>query len=127
VLAADTVFPSGAIGSFAESFAGGAASAGAIAVRRQPQRLPVRVRECFVERVLDRAGPGQLSGAPLWAVGAPVHERLCLDHRPWELGNAFQAAIDAGEQIAALEIGPTRDLTATLDVLEENFPYLSSL
>lgn len=40
---------------------------------------------------------------------------------------AFQAAIDAGEQIAAVEIGPTRDLTAPLDVLEENFSYLSSL
>ena len=126
VLAADTVFPTGAIASFAESFAG-AASAGAIAVRRQPQRLPVRVRAGLVERVLDTAGPGPFSGAPLWAVGAPVHERLCLDNRPWELGNAFQAAIDAGERIAALEIGSTRDLTAPLDALEENFPYLNNL
>ena len=77
--------------------------------------------------MLDPDGSGPFSCAPLWAVGAPVHERLRLDNRPWELGNAFQAAIDAGEQIAALEIGPTRDLTAPLDVLEENFPYLSHL
>jgi len=123
VLAADTVFPAGAIGSFASS----PPSAGAIAVRRLPGRLPIRVREGVVERVLDPDGPGPFSGAPLWAVGAPVHERLCLDNRPWELGNAFQAAIDAGEQIAAVEIGPTRDLTAPLDVLEENFPYLSDV
>ena len=87
----------------------------------------MRVRAGLVERVLDPDGPGPFSGAPLWAVGAPVHERLCLDNRPWELGNAFQAAIDAGEQIAAVEIGPTRDLTAPLDVLEQNFPYLSHL
>ena len=66
----------------------------------------------MIERVLDPDGPGAFSGAPLWGVGAPVHERLCLDERPWELGNAFQAAIDAGEQIAAVEIGATRDLTA---------------
>ena len=123
VLAADTVFPRGAIASFARS----APAAGAIAVRRRPERLPVRVRAGIVERVLDPDGPGPFSGAPLWAVGAPVHERLCLDNHPWELGNAFQAAIDAGEQIAAVEIGRTRDLTAPLDVLEENFPYLSHL
>ena len=123
VLAADTVFPVGAIASFAHR----APTAGAIAVRRRPERLPVRVRAGIVERVLDPDGPGPYSGAPLWAVGAPVHERLCLDNRPWELGNAFQAAIDAGEQIAAVEIGPTRDLTAPLDVLEQNFPYLSHL
>jgi CTP:molybdopterin cytidylyltransferase MocA len=123
VLAADTVFPAGAIASFAHR----PPSAGAIAVRRRPERRPVRVRAGLIERVLDPDGPGPFSGAPLWAVGAPVHERLCLDNRPWELGNAFQAAIDAGEQIAAVEIGATRDLTAPLDVLEQNFPYLSHL
>ena len=123
VLAADTVFPAGAIASLAHR----APSAGAIAVRRRPERLPVRTRAGVIERVVDPDGPGPFSGAPLWSVGAPVHERLCLDNRPWELGNAFQAAIDAGEQIAAVEIGATRDLTAPLDVLEENFPYLSNL
>ena len=123
VLAADTVFPAGAIASFAHR----APWAGAIAVRRRPERVPVRVREGRVERVLDPDGSGPFSGAPLWAVGSSVHERLCLDNRPWELGNAFQAAIDAGEQIAAVEIGRTRDLTAPLDLLEENFPYLSQL
>ena len=123
VLAADTAFPAGAIQSLAER----PSSAGAIAVRRRPVRLPVRVRDGFVERVLDPDGPGPFSGAPLWAVGTAVHGRLCLDDSPWELGNAFQAAIDAGEQIAAVEIGQTRDLTAPLDVLEQNFPYLSHL
>jgi len=123
VLAADTVFPAGSIASFARR----APSAGAIAVRRGQERVPVRVRAGLVQRVLDSAGPGPFSGAPLWAVGAPVHDHLCLDKRPWELGNAFQGAIDAGEQIAAVEIGATRDLTRPLDILRENFPYLSQL
>ena len=123
VLAADTVFPAGAIESLAEH----AGLAGAIAVRRLPVRVPLLVRDGLVELVLDPNGTGPFSAAPLWAVGAPVHERLCLDERPWELGSAFQAAIDAGEQIAAVEIGPTRDLTAPLDVLQHNFPYLSHL
>lgn len=123
VLAADTVFPAGAIAAFGTA----APPAGAIAVRRLPDRVPLRVSAGLVERVLDPGGSGPFSGAPLWAVGVPVHERLCQDNPPWELGNAFQAAIDAGEQIGAIEIGPTRDLTAPLDVLEENFPYLSHL
>jgi NDP-sugar pyrophosphorylase family protein len=122
-VAADTLFPVGAVAEVAARML----PAGAMAVRRLPERVPVRVAEGLVERVRDAAAPGPLAGAPLWAVGAAVHERLCLDNRPWELGNAFQAAIDAGEQIAAVEIGATRDLTTPLDVLERNFPYLSDL
>ncbi|HEY8104201.1 MAG TPA: sugar phosphate nucleotidyltransferase [Gaiellaceae bacterium] len=123
VAGADTVFAPGSIA----AVAGGMRSGGAIAVRRRPDRVPVRVRDGLVERVRDPNGPGELSGAPLWAVGAPVHERLCLDTRPWELGNAFQAAIDAGEPVAAVEIGPTRDLTSPLDLLQHNFAYLGQL
>ena len=123
VLAADTRFPPGSV----ESVARKALPAGAIAVRRRPSRTPVGIREGLVERVVDPVGHGDLSAAPLWAVGPPVHERLCLDERPWELRNAFQAAIDAGERIAAVEIGPTRDLTSPADVLEQNFPYLGAL
>jgi len=123
VTAADTLFPEGSVRTVVEA----AAPAGAIAVRRLPDRVPVRVRDGLVERVRDRDGPGELSGAPLWVVGAPVHERLCLDRRPWELGNAFQGAIDAGEQIAGVEIGATRDLTTPADLLEQNFDYLRGL
>lgn len=122
VAAADTVFPEGAVAAVAAR-----ATIGAVAVRRLPERVPVRVRNGLVERVRDADGPGPYSGAPLWGVGPPVHERLCLDRRPWELGNAFQAAIDAGTRIEAVEIGATRDLTEPLDVLHRNFPYLSSL
>ena len=123
VAAADTIFPPGSIARVASR----AQPAGAIAVRRLPDRVPVRVRDGLVERVRDADGPGRLSGAPLWVVGPPVHERLCLDNRPWELGNAFQAAIDAGEAVAAIEIGPTRDLTTPFDLVQHNFPYLSRL
>jgi CTP:molybdopterin cytidylyltransferase MocA len=100
---------------------------GALAVRRAAAPVPVRVRDGLVERVRDPDGPAEYAGAPLWVVGPAVHERLCLDNRPWELGNAFQAAIDAGKPIAAVEIGATRDLTTPADLLEHNFPYLGSL
>ena len=40
---------------------------------------------------------------------------------------AFQSLIDAGETVHGVEIGPTRDLTHPLDLVEENFPYLRAL
>ena len=123
VAAADTVFPDGALAAVAD----GARDGGALAVRRLPDRVPVRVRDGLVERIRDPDGPGPWSGAPLWIVGRQIHDRLCLDGKPWELGNAFQAAIDAGTEVAAVEIGATRDLTTPTDLLERNFPYLGSL
>ena len=123
VAAADTWFPPGT----AARVTGGALEDGALAVRRLPDRMPVRIRDGLVERIRDPGGPGRYSGAPLWVVGPAVEERLCIDNRPWELGNAFQAAIDAGKRIAAVEIGSTRDLTTPADLLEHNFPYLGSL
>ena len=60
------------------------------------------------------------------AAGRPVAERISgdLPGPPFELAHAFQEAIDAGERVAAIEIGKTRDLTDPLDLVEENFPYL---
>jgi hypothetical protein len=45
---------------------------------------------------------------------------------PYELAEAFQRAIEAGERVVSLEIGPTRDLTRPADVVRHNFPYLWS-
>lgn len=100
VTAADTVFEAGDVARFA---AAAAAAAGAIAYRgRTPDR------------------------APLWALGPALVPYLCLDEPPYELGNAFDAAIRDGVEIAAVAIGKTRDLTSPLDLVRENFPYLSS-
>ena len=125
VLAADTVFLPGDVARFQRAFAV-AAAAGAIAVRRDPPpgpgRRAVRVREGLVESIDD--GDAQFSGAPLWGLDRPVSDRLCVDRAPYELGNAYRAALAAGETIAAVEIGKTRDLTDPLDLVEENFPYL---
>ena len=40
---------------------------------------------------------------------------------------ALGQAIDAGEEIAAIEVGATRGLTTPFDLVEHNFPYLRSL
>ncbi len=130
VLGADTVFALGDVGRFVQAFERSGA-AGALAVRRhgtdEPGRNGVGVEEGWVERVHATESP--FAGAPLWAVGpsvAAVVETL-PGVSPYELATAFQQAIDAGERVAAVEIGPTRDLTAPLDLLHENFPYLSGL
>ncbi len=80
-----------------------------------------------MERLVD---PGsKLAAAPLWAVGPGLAERIeTLPGRPpFELATAFQAAIDAGERVVGIEIGPTRDLTTAHDLVLENFPYLRNL
>ena len=127
VVAADTLFRPGDIPGFAASFHAADVD-GAIAVRRDPPpgpaRAAVRVRNGVVERVQDDDPANPLSGAPLWGLGAAVTAQLCRDREPFELANAFQAAVDAGARIAAIEIGKTRDLTEPLDLIEENFPYL---
>ena len=125
VSAADTLYGRGDIGRFADAYRA-AGAAGAIAVRRDPPVEPgrpgIRIRNDEVEVIGDDASP--LSGAPLWAVDEPVVSRLCLDREPYELENAFRAAMGAGARIAGIEIGKTRDLTYPLDLVAENFPYL---
>lgn len=130
VLGADTVFAPGELARFAEGFTASAA-AGALAVRRwsddEPKRNGVAIDAGLV-RTLQVPG-SEWAGAPLWAVGHAV--AAIVETRPgaapYELATAFQRAIDAGERVVALEIGPTRDLTTPGDLLRENFPYLAGL
>jgi NDP-sugar pyrophosphorylase family protein len=128
VSAADTLFGRGNISSFAAAFAGDSSAAGALAVRTEPPpgkgRSAIRRVEGRVVAMRDDDAANPWSGAPLWGIRAPVAERLCLDRAPFELENAFQAAIDAGETVMSVEIGKTRDLTYPLDLVKENFPYL---
>jgi NDP-sugar pyrophosphorylase family protein len=130
VTAADTAFRRGDIRRFAGAFSASGA-AGAVAVRLDPPPGPGRGAVASVDgrvtRMADDNPANPWSGAPLWAVGRAIAERLCLDRPPYELENAFQSAIEAGETVVAVEIGKTRDLTYPLDLVEENFPYLRSI
>ena len=55
----------------------------------------------------------------------PHQQRRLLRGPPFELLEAYQRAIDGGLRVSAFEVGPTRDLTDPLDLVKENFPYLS--
>jgi NDP-sugar pyrophosphorylase family protein len=129
VTAADTVFPPGAVAAVSRALAESDA-AGAIAVRRDPppeppHRVGTRVEDGRVTRVFDEEPGTPFSGAPLWGIREPVARRLSLDAPPHELGRAFQRAIDEGLTVLAVEIGRTRDLTDAVDLVEQNFRYLS--
>jgi NDP-sugar pyrophosphorylase family protein len=130
VSAADTVYRRGDLAAFAERYLASGAS-GAVAVRLDPPPGPGRpALERRGERLVsfrddDPANPW--SAAPLWALGPAVADRLCRDRPPYELESAFQAAVDAGETVIAVEIGKTRDLTYPLDLVERNFSYLRAL
>jgi dTDP-glucose pyrophosphorylase len=127
VSAADTMFTHADVRRFVEAF-GGSGAAGAVAIRTDPppsaHRHAVLRRDGRIERLADNDPGNAWSAAPLWGLGASVAERLCQDRPPYELENAYQAAIDAGELVIGVEIGKTRDLTYPLDLVEENFPYL---
>ena len=127
VSAADTVYTRGDIGRFVTQYSTAEAS-GAVAVRLEPPPGPGRQAigrdGARVVSMRDDHPANPWSGAPLWALGPAVAEWLCRDRPPYELENAFQAAVAAGETVIAAEIGKTRDLTHPLDLVEENFPYL---
>jgi len=125
VAGADTVFGSGDVGRFVEAAKG----TPAIAVRRNPPPAPphryaVAFDDGAVTTVLDDDPANPFAAAPLWLLSGEIVPHLCNDNPPYELGNAFQAAIEAGVPVSAVEIGRTRDLTDPLDLVEENFPYL---
>jgi NDP-sugar pyrophosphorylase family protein len=127
VSAADTVYRHGDVAAFAERYLASGAS-GAIAVRLDPPPGPGRPalgrRGERIVSLRDDDPANPWSAAPLWAFGPSVAERLCRDRPPYELESAFEATLDAGEAVIAVEIGKTRDLTHPLDLVERNFSYL---
>ncbi len=130
VTAADTVYRPGDVSRFVAAFVASRA-AGGLAVRRDPapaapHRQAVKVVNGRVQRVVDDDRTNPLSSAPLWAFGPELVPYLDdLSGPPYEIADALTAAIRDGLAIAAVEIGPTRDLTYPVDLVEENFPYLS--
>lgn len=120
VCAADTVFRPGDLASFVDAASG---AAGAIAYHREPLGRKIAVDNGLVREVVSRDPAMPYSSAPLWCLTREV-ALDGLPGPPFELAAAFQRSIDAGIPIAAVEIGPTRDLTEPADLVLENFPYL---
>ncbi|HEV3408172.1 MAG TPA: sugar phosphate nucleotidyltransferase [Gaiellaceae bacterium] len=132
VTAADTVYRAGDLGTASAGFLE-ARAPGGLGVREVrpadlPKRYPVAVDDGRVVQVVPKPAPGPrpLVAAPLWFFADGLVDSLAsVPGPPFELADAFQGAIDTGERIVALELGPTRDITRPEDVIAHNFPYLS--
>jgi NDP-sugar pyrophosphorylase family protein len=128
VATADTVFRPGDLARFAAAFAE-AGTPGAVAIRRDPppgpQRAGVEVEDGVVKKIVA-AGQTPFAHASLWGLGPALTPYLAdLGGPPFELAEAYQRAIEEGLRVSAFEVGPTRDLTDPLDLVQENFLYLS--
>jgi NDP-sugar pyrophosphorylase family protein len=128
VATADTVFRPGDLARFAAAFAE-AGTSGAVAIRRDPppgpQRAGVEVEDGVVKKIVA-AGETPFAHASLWGLGPELTPYLAdLGGPPFELAEAYQRAIEEGLRVSAFEVGPTRDLTDPLDLVQENFLYLS--
>jgi hypothetical protein len=85
----------------------------------------VEVENGFATRI-SFAGKSSFAHASLWGLGAELTPYLAgLGGPPFELLEAYQRALEDGLRVSAFEVGPTRDLTDPLDLVQENFPYLS--
>lgn len=131
VTAADTLYTNGDASRFLSAWDASGAR-GAIAWRTDPPagpgRRPVKISDGLVRRVADDDPANPRGGAPFFGLGPELLSFLeDLPGPPYDLGDAYQRAIEQGLDIAAVEIGKTRDLTYPLDLVKENFPYLSEL
>jgi NDP-sugar pyrophosphorylase family protein len=135
VSAADTVYTPGDLAGAAERFVASGAAAGLgvrpVPAADVPSRSLVEVEGGLVRRLAEKpaatgvASGTAVAGAPLWFVASPLLRFLDgLPGPPFELAEAFRRAIQVGEQVAALPLGPTRDLTRPADLVLHNFPYL---
>jgi GTP:adenosylcobinamide-phosphate guanylyltransferase len=125
VTAADTVYRPGDLALARERWLASGAPAG-LGVRTgcREGQTPVQVADGFVTAIGGESSAAQ-SGAPLWFMDAGTARSLDdLPGPPFELSRLFRGVLERSEEIAALDLGPTRDLTRPEDVVLENFPYL---
>ena len=124
VTAADTVFRHGDLARAIESWTA-ASAPGALGIREggREDQTAVRVSDGAVVEI--GSDERTHTAAPLWILGEDLVAALReVPGPPFEIARAVQAAMAAGKEIMALELGPTRDLTRPTDVVMHNFPYL---
>lgn len=134
-VAADTVFTPGDLGRARAAWEARGASGGlgvrSLQADEVGHRAPVRAEDGRLVSFGQEARTGTedgavLTAAPLWFLDASLAARVPgIPGPPYELVSAFRAALADGDEVAALPLGPTRDLTHPADLVARNFPYLS--
>ncbi len=126
VTGADTVFAPGSIATF---LAGWGNAAGALAARTgQPSsggKPGIRIADGRVVQVVDW-NTSELTSVPLWGLGLELVPLLNgLSGPPFEFKDAYERAIERGLEVRGVLVAGTRDLTHPVDLVQENFPYLT--
>jgi dTDP-glucose pyrophosphorylase len=126
VTGADTVFAPGSIATFV---AGWGHAPGALAARAgQPLsggKPGIRIAGGRVVQVVDW-DTSELTSVPLWGLGPELVPLLDgLSGPPFEIKDAYERAIDRGLEVRGVLLAGTRDLTHPVDLVQENFPYLT--
>ena len=120
VTAADTVLGDGDLARVAKT------GSAAIAYRRDPRKARMAIESGLVTQVVADDPALPFASAPLWLLTDEI-DLNGLSGPPFELSAAFQRAIDSGKPVAAVEIGPTRDLTEPADLARvRTFPILGA-
>jgi dTDP-glucose pyrophosphorylase len=126
VTGADTVFAPGSIATF---LAGWGDAPGALAARvGQPAsggKPGIRIAGSRVMQVVDWE-TSETTSVPLWGLGRQLVPLLeGLSGPPFEIKDAYERAIDRGLEVRGVLLPGTRDLTHPVDLVKENFPYLT--
>ncbi len=124
VTAADTVYTAGDVGRACAQWEEDGAALG-LGVRLGPDPDAEHMRVRVEDGRVTALGEGEATAAPLWFFGAEAAAGLAdVPGPPFELATVLERTLAAGGRVAALPLGPTRDLTHPVDLVTENFPYL---
>jgi NDP-sugar pyrophosphorylase family protein len=124
VAGADTAFAPGSVAAFCEAW-GDAPGALAAQAAGQSGRQGMQIVDGRVVQVVDPETT-EYTSAPLWGLGAEIVPLLeGLSGPPFELKDAYERAIAAGLEVRGVVVPGTRDLTHPVDLVQENFPYLT--
>jgi len=116
ITGADHVFAKGTLERFAQEWDG---APGAIAAPRGNPPVDVRLAKAF-------ADVDELTSVPLWGLGVELVPFLeDLPGPPYELADAFGRGLDSDLEVRGVVVPGTRDLTDVVDLIQENFPYLT--
>jgi hypothetical protein len=122
VVGADTVFAPGSVSTFVEAWGD---APGALAARAGGDKAGLRIEGGRVTRVVD-PDVTDLTSLPLWGLGAELVPLLdWLSGPPFELKDAYERALQLGLEVRGVVLPGTRDLTHPVDLITENFPYLT--
>ncbi len=141
-MAGDTVFKLDELRSFYYEFISGKSNI-VLGVKERPKEEILRRSNIvvknedtmIVEKTLEKPSideiVGNLSGVPIWGFKTDawiyLHNTRISARGEFDITGTVSLALNQNEQVIAVEMNDSDDLTFPIDILLNNFPYLSKL